>query len=159
MKITISYFYNIRFFKPNQIPVSTAIWDPKWFHQNKGNSEVFIDRNGVINGLRIEELNPVSCHADGCPCEYHKTGEGFQTCKFLQLYRQGLNKLNFEEIISKLQNIAIGWKNLNSFEEDSEIVLIVYETPDNPCSERVPLIEWFASNGINLKEWTNALPN
>lgn len=29
MKIKISYFYMIRFFKPNQIPISTAVWDPK----------------------------------------------------------------------------------------------------------------------------------
>lgn len=32
MKILISYFYQIRFFKPNMIPLSTAAFDPKWFH-------------------------------------------------------------------------------------------------------------------------------
>ena len=36
MKIMTSYFYAIRFFKPNMIPISTAKWDPKWYHQNKG---------------------------------------------------------------------------------------------------------------------------
>ena len=31
MKIYISYFYAVRFFKPYQIPMSTAVWDPKWW--------------------------------------------------------------------------------------------------------------------------------
>lgn len=29
MKIRTSYFYQIRNFKKNMIPVSTAMWDPK----------------------------------------------------------------------------------------------------------------------------------
>ena len=32
MKIRISYFYQVRNFKPNMIPMSTAISDPAWFH-------------------------------------------------------------------------------------------------------------------------------
>ena len=42
-----SYFYQIRNFKPNMIPLSTALWDPKWFHKNKGHSFQFKDKNGV----------------------------------------------------------------------------------------------------------------
>lgn len=36
---------------------------------------------------------------------------------------------------------------------EPEIILIVYETPDNPCSERRVLIDWFASNGYELEEY------
>lgn len=32
MKILTSYFYQIRNFKPYQIPLSTAISDPAWYH-------------------------------------------------------------------------------------------------------------------------------
>lgn len=149
MKIYISYFYNIRFFKPHQIPLSTAIWDPKWYHRGLGNSEVYLDKNGVINGLRIEELNPGSCNACGCPC---KT-KNYQDCWFLKTYRNGLNKINFQELYTKIETIAQGWKNTAGFNEEPEIILIVYETPDNPCSERVPIIEWFAKNGVNVEEW------
>ena len=58
MKVATSYFYQIRFFKPNMIPVSTAMWDPKWFHNFKNQYHVFKDRNGVYNGLRYPALSP-----------------------------------------------------------------------------------------------------
>lgn len=32
MKFYISYFYAVRFMKPNTVALSTAMWDPKWFH-------------------------------------------------------------------------------------------------------------------------------
>lgn len=156
MKIYISYFYNVRFLKPNQIPFSTAVWDPKWFHDGSDKNNVFVDKNGVFCGLRIEELNPEKCHATGCPCEYHKTGEGYQSCSFLQAYRLSLRKLNFQAIIDKLEDIAAKCKQWIGFEEEPEIILLVYETPENPCSERMPLIEWFAENGVELSEWEKA---
>ena len=31
----ISYFYQIRNMKHNTLPVSTAMWDPKWFHERR----------------------------------------------------------------------------------------------------------------------------
>ena len=34
MNILISYFQQIRYFKPYMIPVSTAMWDPKWLETN-----------------------------------------------------------------------------------------------------------------------------
>lgn len=149
MKISISYFYNIRFFKPYQIPISTAIWDPKWFHNGLGNSEVFIDKNGVINGLRSEELNPRSCHSEGCPC----LEKNYESCKFLKDYRLGLKQISFKNLIEKFETIAKGWVNMIDIKEEPEIVLIVYETPDNPCSERTAIIDWFLENGIIVKEW------
>ena len=101
MKIYISYFYNIRFLKPYQIPLSTAIWDPKWFHNGLGNNEVFLDKNGVLNGLRLEELNPGSCNACGCPCKI----KNYQDCIFLKSYRAGLRKINFQDLYNKIENI------------------------------------------------------
>ena len=148
MKIYTSYFYNIRFLKPYQIPLSTAIWDPKWFHNGLGNSEVFLDKNGVINGLRLEELNPGSCHADGCPCKE----KNYLDCWFLKSYRAGLRNIDFKALYEKLETFALGWKEIAKFEEEPEIILIVYETPGNPCSERVPIQEWFAENGIKVEE-------
>jgi len=32
MKVRISYFYQIRNFKTNMIPMSTALSDPAWYH-------------------------------------------------------------------------------------------------------------------------------
>ena len=57
MKIKISYFYHVRNLKQYQIPVSTAVWDPKWFHENTGNNKhIFIDKRGVVNGVRLLRL-------------------------------------------------------------------------------------------------------
>jgi len=149
MKILISYFYNVRFFKPYQIPMSTAVWDPKWYHNGLGNNEVFVDSNGVLNGLRVEELNPKRCNACGCPCA-EKT---YENCWFLRSYRKGLRNVNFKQLYEKLDLIATGWKNTLGFLEEPEIILLVYETPINPCSERRPLMEWFAENGVDVREW------
>ena len=106
----------------------------------------------------LGQKNPGYCHADGCPCKYHKTQEGYTSCKFLFQYRVGLRGVNFQEVYKKLENISKNWKEAQNLQEDPEIVLIVYETPDNPCSERVPIIEWFAENGVEVKEW-NAIPD
>ena len=37
--------------------------------------------------------------------------------------------------------------------EEPEIVLLVHEAPNNPCSERWPLFEWFKKHGIDAKEY------
>lgn len=58
MEIYTSYFYKVRFFKPNMIPISTAFSDPSWFHNFKGHNYQFIDKNGVINGLRADVFAP-----------------------------------------------------------------------------------------------------
>lgn len=36
MKIYTSYFYMVRFMKPYMIPLSTAKFDPAWFHKELG---------------------------------------------------------------------------------------------------------------------------
>ena len=56
MKIKTSYFYQIRNFKPYQIPLSTAISDPAWYHSKT--EDYYIDKNGVINGFCIQFLPP-----------------------------------------------------------------------------------------------------
>ena len=48
------------------IPISTALSDPKWYHQNKGPQFTFLDKNNVINGLRCKELAPGQICAGLC---------------------------------------------------------------------------------------------
>ena len=55
--------------------------------------------------------------------------------------------------MNRLKTIAYGWINTIGIMEEPEIVLIVYETPNNPCSERLPIIEWFSENEFEIKEW------
>ena len=49
-------------------------------------------------------------------------------------------------------------KSINKIAEQLELkeepilVFIVYEAPNNPCSERQALLDWFNDNGIECKE-------
>jgi hypothetical protein len=57
MKFFITYFYNVRFFLPNMVPVSTAYGDPAWYHGDSyDKSRCFVDQNGVMNGIREESF-------------------------------------------------------------------------------------------------------
>lgn len=153
MKFYISYFYKIRFFKPNMIPLSTCFHDPAWFHENKGHSHVYKDKRGVYIGLRAEPLMPGPLCEGACAGPEHCVEKGKGSCDFLTSYNIQLHSLDFNEIIARSENLATRIQKKEGFEEEPEIVLIVYEKPDNPCSERVVLKRWFQENGIELVEW------
>lgn len=146
MKFKITYFYMLRFLKPNQIPISTALWDPKWYNKD---GKVYVNDKGVIFGLKCPSLSPQECTPGCCPCNNKTPGK----CKFIQEYMESLRKLNFLEIKQGLENMAREVQGFMGFAEDPEIILVVYETPDNPCSERGSLIQWFLENNVNLEEY------
>lgn len=148
MKIRTSYFYQIRNFKRNMIPVSTAMWDPQWFHDNKGHQYIYVDKRGIINGLRLTPIIVQGNTIHACPC-YDKHPE---SCLAMQEYRQELEKIDFNKLIKGLENYCKRYQELNHINEEIIIVLIVYETPRNPCSERASLIDYFNSHGVECKE-------
>lgn len=145
-KIKISYFAQIRNFKENQIPLSTAHWDPKWYHNFTGDyNRVFLDKNNRVLGIRINMLSP------GKECDNLCRGaDGIGSicngnsskCKFLNAYRRQLNKITkdeFELFINNLSNKL----EAKLHRKDFEFIILVYETPDNLCSERVVIKEWY----------------
>ena len=133
MKIATSYFYQIRNFTPNMVPVSTAISDPAWYRPPEG-KEYYIDKRGIVCGLRYEPLIVQKWGACSCPCE-DRTGA--PACPTMMEYEQLLNTLVDKEKTLKAFEFC-----LNKFNADT-IVLIVYETPTNPCSERYALQRFF----------------
>lgn len=147
MEIYISYFYKIRFFKPNMIPLSTTVSDPKWFHENRSIYHNFLDKNRVLNGLRIEELVPNSSCNSLCrgreKCLYEPSN-----CEFLRRYYEQLCQLDFDALMKKLEGIAANYCKTFNIVEEPQIVFIVYETPDNPCSERHVIQRYFKEHGI-----------
>lgn len=149
MKFFTSSFYNIRFFKPYQIPVSTALWDPKWYHNGEGPGKVWVNEQGVWLGLRAACFSPSWCPSGCCPCKEHNPGE----CTFIKTYEEGLRKLDFNEILETLTGMATYIKDQTGFVEEPEIVLIVYEAENNPCSERNSIQRLFMANGIEITEW------
>ena len=153
MKVRTSYFSQIRNFKKNMIPVSTALWDPAWFHNFSGDdNHIFFDNRKILNGLRIESIIEQGRHSnhgpDKCPCEKKE----YQTCSFLCDYRKNLDNIDFDKMMADMQKLADNYKEKEKIQDEIIIVLIVYEAPNNPCSERKPLQDYFNSHGIECKE-------
>ena len=159
MKIYTSYFYQIRFFKPSQIPISTATWDPKWFHDFKGQDNVWKDKNGVWNGIRLEILNPSHCCSLPPECTECGRRGNPETCSFIKDYAKGLReKVNFRELMEILKKTADYIQQLEGFKEEPEVILIVHEASNEPCSERRSIQNLFAEHGIECTEWKPSKP-
>ncbi len=138
MKLATSYFYQIRNFTPNLIPVSTCLSDPQWYRPPAG-KEYFFDKRGIVNGLRYEPLiiqNMVSPCVGAEEICAMRLWENYE-CPFLSEYRQALYSF-----VDKEKTLKAFEYCLNKFNADT-IVLIVYEAPNNPCSERKALQEFF----------------
>ena len=132
MQIYTSYFYQIRNFTPNMIPVSTALSDPIWYRPPEG-KEYYIDQRGIICGLRYKPLIVQSYGQNTCPCEERNP----ENCECMKEYKQLLYYL-----VDKERTLKAFEHCLKKFNADT-IVLIVYEAPNNPCSERAALQEFF----------------
>ena len=146
MKIRISYFYQIRNFKQNMIPMSTALSDPAWYHDFKGPDYIFTDKRGILNGLR---LKPIIVQGGGsCPCD----AKDPTNCPLAADYEFNLSLVNFDEMIKGISAFAENYKKDKKIKEEIIMVLIVYEAPNNPCSERYTLIKYFNEHGIDCRE-------
>lgn len=151
MKLAISYFYQIRNFKPFMIPVSTTVSDPSWFHDFRNSSYTFLDKRGIVNGLRYEELHP-NDDCKGLCCGRSRCGSNPFNCKFLKIYKQQLEELDLNKFLKRAENSALNIQKELKFKEEPIVVLIVYEAPNNLCSERLSLMEFFNEHGVQIKE-------
>ena len=133
MNYKISYFAQMRNFKSNVLPVSTAAWDQEWFRGIDRIDELLIP----LEAIEKLEKQRVMCQKD---CK--------QTipCAFMKEYKKYLDTLDFNNIIELLNS------KVKSDKIDT-IVLLVYEKPTTKCAERPVLQEWFAEHGIELAEW------
>lgn len=157
MKIYTSYFYQIRNFPVNLIPLSTAVWDPKWYHNFKDQSYIFKDKRGVIVGTRIPDFRP------GTECEGLCLGpdrvdvcqqeSGVFKCKFLNTYYKQLKKIDFDKMMEGLESFTRDIKKSCNSDQDFDIALIFHEAPSNPCSERVVVKQWFKDHGVDIPEF------
>lgn len=149
MKIAISYFYQIRNFTRNMVPMSTAMYDPAWYHNNQGENHIFIDKRGILNGLRLKPIIVQDKCEHICPCDDKNTNN----CGFLKSYRKELDKIDFEKMYKGIENFSNRYKKENKIKDEIIMTLIVYETPTNPCSERRALVDYFKSKGIIVEEF------
>lgn len=156
MKIYTSYFYQIRNFKPYMIPISVCCTDPKWFHDFTGSYDyIFRDKRGIWNGLRADILHfPKEKYIGDNMCGEACLMESKDPsrCGFMTELAQYYNTIDFNYLLSNFERLANKIKEIEKFEEEPIIVLIVYEIPSNKCSEREVLHKWFKQNGYNLTE-------
>jgi hypothetical protein len=142
MKIYTSYFAQLRNFPPNLVGLSTAMWNPKWRPMGK-------DKRGVIcvdcppfkPGRSCEGLCNGSCDPK------HP-----QDCAFLKAYKAQLDNLNIISIQESLGKLGTQIAQNEGF-TDVDFAFLVYETPTNPCSERVAIQQYFKEHGIDIHEW------
>ena len=150
--VATSYFYQVRFFKPYMIPLSTAIFDPKWYHANKGNDFTFVNQQGVINGLRINPLRPPEECETLCRGPEVCATRNPKECEFLTKYYEHLCHMDFAEFIVTLDKYAEGLRKKLKFAGTPLFVFLFHEKPDNPCSERRAVMKWFEENEFPLQE-------
>lgn len=153
MKIYTSYFYQIRFFPKNLVPLSTAIFDPAWYHDfTRADTYQFFDKRGVLNGMRIPIFMP------GAQCEGLCRGmngciSNPNDCAFLRAYRKQLDGLDFAATLQKFSSLGARIAQDQGYPE-VDFALIVHEAPSNGCSERTVIQQWFKDNGYDIKEWS-----
>ena len=161
MRIFITDFYHIRFFKPNMIPVAATGGWPYWiFKYNKvKKGDLFLDSNNVINGIREETF---SCFNEVFESLTEKCGEAkpcpyldkVPHCQFMDKYYEYLCKQDFNKLMVEFERVANEVKKINNYEGEPIICLIVYESSKCKCAERPCIIKWFKDNGYDLKEWS-----
>lgn len=152
-RIYTSYFYNVRFMAPHVIPLSTAVWDPKWFHAFKTQKHTFIDKNGVINGLRADPFVPNhTCDGLCRGPETCKTKDP-NTCPFLQAYSLQLSALPFNDVLGRMWRLADKCRDKTQAAGDPVFVYLVHEAPNNPCSERIVIQNYFKTNDVDCHEF------
>lgn len=151
MKYYISYFYNIRHFPKEILPLSTAHFDPKWFHPASNPKGYFKDKRGIWNGFRVPALSPgPSCDGQCSGPNGCKQEPG--SCDFLKNYRKQLSEIDFPKFIQNVQDLIHRFEGYEHV-KDASPCFLVYEKPDNPCSERQAIVELFEKNGYSLEEW------
>lgn len=143
MEIYTSYWAQVRNFPQNLIGLNTTIWPPKWRPLGQDKRGIWvIDCPPFKPGLQCEGLCNGSCspkHPDDC--------------EFLKVYRNQLDDIDVEEFLTKLEKLANKFKE-NEHLDEVNFALIVYEAPQNMCSERQSILEWGAFTGLEIHEWS-----
>ena len=73
-------------------------------------------------------------------------------CEFLKAYKAQLDKLNIHSIQESLGKLATQIARDEGL-QDIDFAFLVYETPWNPCSERIAIQQYFKEHGIKCEEW------
>lgn len=141
VKIYTSYWAQVRNFPQNLVGLNTTVWPPKYRPLGQDTRGIWVIDCPILKpGAACEGL----CHGD-CAPKHPKT------CKFLQVYMNQLNHINFQNFQQHLE--LLHQKFYEGEKLNVDFALIVFEAPNNPCSERHPLQAWLKNNGVEIEEW------
>lgn len=153
MKVMISNFSQIRNFKENMLPLSTALWGPKWYHNFQGRGTTFVDKRNIFCGLVFDPFVPDST-CEGL-CNGTCNPKHPESCSYLKNYKSQLDALDFDKMMNRAEIIVNEYITKRDISAEPVAVFIVYESVDNPCSERWPLVQYFKEHGIKLPEFNH----
>lgn len=142
MKLYTSYWAQVRQFPTNLVGLSTTIWNPKWRPLGK-------DKRGVIC-IDCPPFKP-GRECDGL-CNGKCEPKHPSNCLFLKNYKAQLDRINLITIQNSLGHLA-SQICTDEHLSDVDFAFLFYETPTNPCSERVMVQQWFKEHGIQIEEW------
>lgn len=142
MRLYTSYFAQLRKFPPNLVGLSTAVWNPRWRPMGK-------DARGVIC-VDCPPFKPG--HSCSGLCNGKCNPKHPDDCEFLKAYKAQLDKLNVHSIQESLGKLATQIAQDEKL-QDIDFAFLVYETPTNPCSERIAIQQYFKEHGIKCEEW------
>ena len=142
MKLYTSYWAMIRNFPKNLVGLNTTIWPPKWRPLGQDKNGIWvIDCPPLKPGKECEGL----CNGK-CNPKYP------QDCKFLKVYYEQLKEIDYFKFMNKLFDLHDKICENEGFDE-LDFAFLVYETPQNPCSERAIIQKWFHENEMKIEEW------
>lgn len=142
MKLYTSYFARVRKFPRNLVGLSTARFRPKYMTMGKdARGVICVDCPPFKPGRGCDGL----CRGDCDP----KTPE---SCLFLKFYKEQLDELNLTSVQASLGRLAAHISKQEKL-PDIDFAFLFFETPDNPCSERHMVQQWFREHGVEIEEW------
>jgi len=142
MQLYTSYWAQVRNFPPNLIGLNTTIWPPRWRSLGQDKRGVWvIDCPPFKPGKQCDGLCNGKCNPK------HPND-----CKFLNVYRNQLDNIDVEDFLIHLEKLAEKFKT-NEHYTNVDFAFIVFETPQNSCSERIAIQAWGAMVGLDIKEW------
>lgn len=145
MKFYITNFSNLKKLKENQIPINTTVWPPKFWKFGLNNNNVFFGINEPL--LSPYKLETEAICQNACP--YKKQ---VPECPFLIKYEEYLQTIDFEALLEEFARVAKEVKLISNYNGEPEIVLLVYEKVNNPCSERHSLKKLFKQHSLELTD-------
>lgn len=159
MKFYTSCFKHFDDLEENDIAIATTYggwpwWIFKYYKVPKGS--FVLNKNNSVLGIWeskfscLESFNKLSEKCEkNCPYK-----NKVPHCQFMDMYYDYLSSININDFLDEFKRIELEVKKIHNYNKETNIVLMVFESPDCPCAERPIIQKYFKDNGIEITEKT-----